>query len=56
MKGYNMSKETITITLTDETLDLIRKQAHSEYRSINKHIAYLIAMGLKATSQKGALW
>lgn len=48
-----MGKENITITLSGDLLDLLRKQAHAEYRSINKHIAYLIMMGLKATTEKG---
>lgn len=37
-----VKKETITISLDSETLDLIRKQAQASYRSISKHIAYII--------------
>ena len=37
-----VKKETITISLDSETLDLIRKQALASYRSISKHIAYLL--------------
>ena len=37
-----VKKETITISIDGETLDLIRKQAQAAYRSISKHIAYLL--------------
>lgn len=37
-----VKKETITISLDSETLDLIRKQAQANYRSISKHIAFII--------------
>jgi hypothetical protein len=37
-----VKKETITISLDSETLDAIRKQALASYRSISKHIAYLL--------------
>jgi hypothetical protein len=50
-----MLKENITITLTSDKLDTIRKQAIKDYRSINKHITYLIDLGLSvvAEQQKG---
>jgi len=47
-----MLKENITITIDCDTLDLIRKQATKEYRSINKHITYLINLGLTVISEK----
>lgn len=34
--------ELITITIKRETLDAIRKQAIKEYRSISKHIAFIL--------------
>jgi hypothetical protein len=34
--------EIITITVKRETLDAIRKQAVKEYRSISKHIAFIL--------------
>jgi hypothetical protein len=39
--------EVITISLSREIMDTIRKQSSAEYRSISKHIAYLIAIALK---------
>jgi hypothetical protein len=39
--------ETITISLNSETLDKIRNQATKEYRSINKHIQYIIDQYMK---------
>jgi hypothetical protein len=43
-KGYEymVKKETITISLDSETLDIIRKQALLSYRSISKHIAFIL--------------
>jgi len=43
--------ETITIKLSIETLDAIRKQALSNYRSISKEIAYILDNALKAESK-----
>jgi hypothetical protein len=37
-----VKKETITISLDTETLDAIRKQALLSYRSISKHIAFIL--------------
>ena len=37
-----VKKETITISLDAEILDAIRKQALASYRSISKHIAYIL--------------
>jgi hypothetical protein len=42
--------EVITISLSREIMDTIRKQSSIEYRSISKHIAYLIAVALKTQS------
>jgi hypothetical protein len=47
-----MLKENITITIERDTLDLIRKQAIKDYRSINKHITYLISLGLTVISEQ----
>lgn len=46
-----VKKETITISLDSETLDLIRKQAQASYRSISKHIAYIIDNAIRAESK-----
>jgi hypothetical protein len=46
-----VKKETITISLDSETLDLIRKQALASYRSISKHIAYILDNALTAESK-----
>jgi hypothetical protein len=37
-----VKQEAITITVSREVMDIIRKQAQASYRSINKHIQYLI--------------
>lgn len=47
-----MLKENITITLSGDILDLIRKQAIKDYRSINKHITYLIDLGLSVVAEQ----
>jgi hypothetical protein len=47
-----MGKENITITINGETLDIIRKQAVADYRSINKQIAYLIDLALSILKQQ----
>jgi hypothetical protein len=39
--------DTITISIESKTLDTIRLQAVKNYRSINKHIQYLINTALK---------
>ena len=36
------NKNTITIVLSENTLDTIRKLAIENYRSINKQLAYII--------------
>jgi hypothetical protein len=43
--------EVITISLTREIMDTIRRQSSAEYRSISKHIAYLIALALKTQGE-----
>jgi hypothetical protein len=43
--------EVITISLSREIMDTIRKQSSAEYRSISKHIAYLIAVALKTQGE-----
>ena len=43
--------EVITISLSREIMDMIRKQSSIEYRSISKHIAYLIAIALKTQGE-----
>jgi hypothetical protein len=49
-----MGKENITITLSSDKIDLLRKQAIKEYRTINKHISYLIDLALNnLINQKG---
>jgi hypothetical protein len=45
-----VKKETITISIDGETLDLIRKQATAAYRSISKHIAFILDNAIKAES------
>jgi ferritin len=45
-----MNKNTITITLDADTLDTIRKDALKNYRTVNKHISYLIDMGMNASN------
>lgn len=47
-----MSKENITITISGDTLDMIRKQAQAEYRSINKQITYLIDLAISILKQQ----
>jgi hypothetical protein len=47
-----MGKENITITLTSDKIDLLRKQAIKEYRTINKHISYLIDLALSLQGAK----
>jgi hypothetical protein len=47
-----VKKETITIALDSETLDNIRKQAHAAYRSISKHIAYILDKHTKESTGK----
>jgi hypothetical protein len=42
-----MNKNTITITLDADTLDTIRKDALKNYRTVNKHISYLIDLGIE---------
>jgi hypothetical protein len=50
--SINMTKiETVTISLTRDMMDVIRKQSSAEYRSISKHIAYLIAVALKTQGE-----
>lgn len=44
--------ETITISLDSATLDTIRKLAQDNYRSINKQIQFIIALGLKSLEVK----
>lgn len=46
-----VKKETITISLDAEILDAIRKQALASYRSISKHIAYLLDNAITAESK-----
>jgi len=41
-----MNKNTITITLEANTLDTIRRDAIKNYRTVNKHISYLIDLGI----------
>ena len=45
-----MNKSIITITLDPDTLDDIRKRALKSYRTVNKHISYLIDMGMNASN------
>jgi hypothetical protein len=47
-----VKKETITIALDSETLDIIRKQALAAYRSISKHIAYILDKHTKESTGK----
>lgn len=48
-----MSKlEAITISVDRATLDTIRKLALDNYRSINKQIQFIIALGLKSLEVK----
>ena len=42
-----MSTHTFSIRLDDETLDLIRKQAEHEKRTVGAHISILIDYGIK---------
>jgi hypothetical protein len=44
--------ETVTISIDSKTLDAIRLQAVKNYRSINKHIQYLIDMALNLEGVK----
>ena len=46
-----VKKETITIALDTETLDIIRKQALASYRSISKHIAFLLNQAINQESK-----
>jgi hypothetical protein len=45
-----VKKETITISIDGETLDLIRKQAQAAYRSISKHIAFILDKSISKNS------
>jgi hypothetical protein len=45
-----VKKETITISIDGETLDLIRKQALAAYRSISKHIAFILDKSISKNS------
>jgi hypothetical protein len=47
-----MKPETITITIDAKKLDAIRLQAVKQYRSINKHIQYLIDLALNIEGAK----
>jgi hypothetical protein len=47
-----VKKETITISIDGETLDLIRKQATAAYRSISKHIAFILDKHTKESNGK----
>ena len=48
---YNMVKvETVTIALSSDIMDIIRKMALKDYRSINKQISYLLSQAIKAES------
>jgi hypothetical protein len=47
-----VKKETITISIDGETLDLIRKQALASYRSISKHIAFILDKHTKESTCK----
>jgi hypothetical protein len=42
--------ETVTIALSSDMMDIIRKAALKDYRSINKQIAYLLNQAIKAES------
>jgi hypothetical protein len=48
---FNMVKvETVTIALSSDMMDIIRKMALKDYRSINKQIGYLLSQAIKAES------
>jgi hypothetical protein len=47
-----MNKNTITITLDADTLDTIRRDAIKNYRTVNKHISYLIDLGIEKEKGK----
>ena len=42
--------ETVTIALTSDMMDIIRKMSARDFRSINKQIAYLLSQAIKAES------
>ena len=42
--------ETVTISLSRDMMDIIRKLSADNYRSLSKQIAYLIAQAIKAES------
>ena len=49
--SFNMVKvETVTIALSSDMMDIIRKMALKDYRSINKQIGYLLSQAIKAES------
>jgi hypothetical protein len=50
--NFNMTKiETVTISLTRDMMDIIRKLSLDNYRSISKQIAYLLSQAIKAESE-----
>jgi hypothetical protein len=44
------NKEAITISIDSKALDKIRQQATANYRSINKHIQFIIDNYLKEST------
>jgi hypothetical protein len=49
--NFNMTKiETVTISLTRDMMDIIRKLSINNYRSISKQIGYLLSQAIKAES------
>ena len=51
MASFTMTKvETVTIALNSDMMDIIRKMALKDYRSINKQIGYLLSQAIKAES------
>ena len=49
--SIDMTKiETVTISLTRDMMDIIRKLSVNNYRSISKQIGYLLSQAIKAES------
>ena len=50
--NFNMTKiETVTISLSRDMMDIIRKLSLDNYRSISKQIGYLLNQAIKAESE-----
>ena len=50
--SFNMTKiETVTISLSRDMMDIIRKLSLDNYRSISKQIGFLLSQAIKAESE-----